>query len=785
MSTGMTTGMSTGFPRIACALMSVAPIALSAQTLPVPLPVAGSAQASASRTAGVPAARTAEIWRDTTRTAADRADALVKAMTSAEKLRYVHGIFPPMAKPATADMIPSAGYVPGVPRLGVPTLRESDASLGVANQVEQRKGDVATALPASLATAASFDPAIAYAGGAMIGSEARAKTFNVLLAGGVNLTRDAWNGRNFEYLGEDPLLTGVMGAASIRGVQSNHIVSTIKHFVLNSQETGRAVLDARIDPTALRESDLLAFEIAIADGKPASVMCAYNRIDGDYACENKRLLTDVLRGDWKYPGFVMSDWGAVHSTEKAANAGLDQESGQELDAKVYFGTPLADAVAAGRVSTARLDDMVRRILTGVIASGLYDHPTPPSAQPIDYAANAEVAQRAAEAGIVLLRNENGLLPLARTARSIVVIGGHADVGVLSGGGSSQVRSVGGVPIEIPLKSGAAASFARITYHSSSPLRAIRALAPNATVTFVDGTDPAAAAKAARAADLAIVFATHWQTEAQDAPSLSLPDNQDAVIDAVAAANRRTIVVLETGGPVLMPWATRVPAIVEAWYPGQRGGEAIARVLFGEVDASGRLPISFPRTIEQLPRPRPVTSPTGATSNDASANAGAGDAGLLPAYPVTYQEGANVGYRWYATRKDSPLFPFGFGLSYASTRIGNPRFSGGANASVTFVVTNRTARTGVAVPQLYATLPDGGAPRLVGWSRQTLAAGETRSVTITADPRALARWDAAGWRLKGGAYALTLATDAQTTVAAGTVNLTDRRLASARAAFDTP
>ncbi|MES3046742.1 beta-glucosidase family protein [Sphingomonas faeni] len=773
--------MSTGFPRIACALLSVAPMALSAQALPR----VGSAKASASKVAGGTGARTSEIWRDTTRTAADRADALVKAMTRAEKLLYVHGIFPPMAKPVTSDMIPSAGYVPGVPRLGIPTLRESDASLGVANQVEQRKGDVATALPASLATAASFDPAIAYAGGAMIGSEARAKTFNVLLAGGVNLTRDAWNGRNFEYLGEDPLLTGVMGAASIGGVQSNHIVSTIKHFVLNSQETGRAVLDARIDPTALRESDLLAFEIAIADGKPGSVMCAYNRIDGDYACENKFLLTNVLRGDWRYPGFVMSDWGAVHSTEKAANAGLDQESGQELDAKVYFGTPLANAVAAGRVSTARLDDMVRHILTGVIASGLYDNPTPTSAQPIDYAANAEIAQRTAEAGIVLLKNEKGLLPLTKTVRSIVVIGGHADVGVLSGGGSSQVRSVGGVPIEIPLKSGAAASFARITYHSSSPLRAIRALAPNAQVTFVDGTDAVAAAKAARAADLAIVFATHWQTEAQDAPSLSLPDNQDAVIDAVAAANRRTIVVLETGGPVLMPWATQVPAIVEAWYPGQRGGEAIARVLFGEVDASGRLPISFPRNIEQLPRPRPITSPTGATSNDASANAGAGDASLLPAYPVTYQEGANVGYRWYASRKDTPLFPFGFGLSYASTRISNTRFSGGTNARVTFTVTNQTARTGTAVPQLYATLPDGGAPRLVGWSRQTLAAGETRNVKITADPRALAQWEGAGWRLKGGAYALKLATDAQTMISEGTVGLTDRRLASGRAAFDTP
>ncbi|SFN70354.1 beta-glucosidase [Sphingomonas sp. OK281] len=780
--------MTSRFPRFACALLSVvSPIALAAQSAPTATrtPVHAPAMPASSPTRPL-----AGAWNDTTRPAAERADALVKAMTQAEKLQYVHGFFPPMVKPAAPDMIPSAGYVPGVPRLGIPTLRESDASLGVANQVEQRKGDVATALPASLATAASFDPAIAYAGGAMIGKEARAKTFNVLLAGGVNLTRDAWNGRNFEYLGEDPLLTGIMGGASIRGVQSNHIVSTIKHFVLNSQETGRAILDAKIDPTALRESDLLAFEIAIAEGKPGSVMCAYNRIDGDYACENKVLLTDVLRGDWKYPGFVMSDWGAVHSTEKAANAGLDQESGQELDSKMFFGAPLADAVKAGRVSTARLDQMVHRILTGVIASGLYDDPTPATAQPIDYAAHAEVAQRAAEAGIVLLKNDGDVLPLARTARSIVVIGGHADVGVLSGGGSSQVRSVGGAPIEIPLTSGAAASFARVTYHASSPLRAIRAIAPQAKVMFVDGSDPAAAAAAARAADIAIVFATHWQTEAQDAPSLSLPDNQDAVIDAVAAANRHTVVVLETGGPVLMPWVARVPAIVEAWYPGQRGGEAIARVLFGDVDASGRLPISFPRTIDQLPRPRPVVSPTGGTDNDASANAGAGDAAALPSYPVEYREGADVGYRWYATRKDHPLFPFGFGLGYAKMQIGKPRFTGAAGTpgkadiTVTFDVTNRGKRSGTVVPQLYATLPGGGAPRLVGWARRSIDAGQTTSMTITADPRALARWEKSGWRIGGGAYALTLATDAEHPVSSGSVTLSARALEPGSAALDT-
>jgi beta-glucosidase len=711
---------------------------------------------------------TTPVWRDTGRPAAERADALVKAMTDAEKLAYVHGLFPPKTQLAPADMIPSAGYVPGIPRLGIPTLRESDASLGVANQVEQRKGDTATALPSALATAASFDPALAFAGSAMAGAEARAKTFNVLLAGGMNLTRNAWNGRNFEYLGEDPLLAGTLAAASVRGVQSNHIVSTVKHYALNAQETGRTIVDARIAEPALRESDLLAFEIAIKEGHPGSVMCAYNKVNGDYSCENPFLLIKVLRDDWQYPGFVMSDWGAVHSTVKAANAGLDQQSGQELDSALFFGAPLAEAVAKGAVSEARLDAMVRNILTGVIASGLYDHPTPATAQPIDYTAHADVAQRVAEAGIVLLKNDGDILPLAKKAQKIVLIGGHADVGVLSGGGSSQVRSVGGVPVEIPLTTGAAASFARITYHNSSPLKAIRAEFPQAQVSFVDGGDPAVAAEAARHADIAIIFATQWQTEAEDPPSLSLPDNQDALIAAVAAANPKTAVVLETGGPVLMPWVDRVPVLAEAWYPGQRGGEALARVLAGDVDAGGHLPISFPRGIDQLPRPRPVTSAD--TATDAASNAGSGDATQLKPFPVDYQEGANVGYRWYAARNNKPLFSFGYGLSYAKLAYSAARFTGGSRPAVTVTVANRSDRPAIAVPQVYVALPDGSPLRLAGWQRQALAPHESKSVTIAVDSRVLMRWQGGGWHRAAGAYRLTLAIDADHPVASGMVTL---------------
>ena len=714
-----------------------------------------------------------------------RADALVRRMTLEEKLAYVHGYFPPLAKPVPPiAMIPSAGYVPGVPRLRIPALRESDASLGVANQVEQRKGDVATALPAGLATAASFDPDIAYRGGAMIGAEARAKTFNVLLAGGVNLTRDPWNGRNFEYLGEDPLLAGLMAGAQIRGVQSNRIVSTVKHFALNAQETGRHVLDARIGEAALRESDLLAFRIAIEHGRPGSVMAAYNKVNGDWASENPFLLTRVLKGDWGYKGWVMSDWGGVHSTLKAARAGLDQQSGQELDTAMFFGALFADAIRAGRLPMARLDDMVRRILTGVIQTGLMDAPAPDVVQPIDYAAHALVAQRAAEEGIVLLKNDGDLLPLAATAQRIVLIGAHADVGVLSGGGSSQVRSVGGAPVEIPLTHGEAASFARITWHASSPLRAIRAALPGAKVTYVDGRDPQAAAAAARGADLAVVFAWQWQSEAQDVETLALPENQDALIDAVAAANRRTLIVLETSGPVLMPWVNRVPALLQAWYPGQRGGEAIANILTGAVNPSGRLPITFPVSADQAPRPMPVGLPE---LRDAEARRAAGDmtthqqsAGVHP-FTVDYQEAADVGYRWYASQGRKPLFPFGYGLSYTQFRYGKLAVEGGATLRVSFDVTNTGLRPGAEVPQLYVRAKSGAgttAYRLAGFTKVRLAPGQTRRVILTVDPRVIARYDPAAheWRVDPGSYPLTVGRFAGDNILSGQARLREARLA---------
>jgi beta-glucosidase len=702
------------------------------------------------------AATAAPIRREDARPSADqRAALLLSRLTLEEKIRLVHGGFgmPFGGKPKPEGALGSAGFIPGIARLDVPALQESDAGLGVANPNNVRPGDEATALPSGLAIAATFDPALAERGGAMIGAEARAKGFNVLLAGGANLAREPRNGRNFEYVSEDPLLTGIMAGAAVRGIQRNRIISTVKHFALNDQETGRTQISAEIDEAAARESDLLAFQLAIEHGRPHAVMCSYNRVNGVHACENAFLLDKVLRRDWGFPGFVMSDWGAVHSTERAALAGLDQESGEELDGQVFFGGLLHQAVETGRVPMARLDQMVSRILRSMFASGIVDDPPVPGGS-IDAAAHAQVAQSLAEQGIVLLRNRNGALPLPRTLRKILLVGSHADKGVLSGGGSSQVIPFGGIavpglgPKDFP---------GPMVYVPSSPLRAVTAEAGGAQVDYLDGSDLPAAIRAAQDADAVVVFAHQWMAEMIDAPDLSLPDDQDRLIDAVASANARTIVVLETGGPVTMPWLDRTAAVVAAWYPGARGAEAIAGLLFGRVNPSGRLPMTFPRDETQLPRAKIDAGPT-----------------------VSYHEGADVGYKWFDRRNETPLFPFGHGLSYTAFSYANltARVSS-TTLSLGLDVTNAGTRAGIDTPQFYLRCPgaDGFAIRLVGWGRITLQPGESGHAEASVDPRLLARFDATAneWTIAArtctvqvGAHARDAALTAQVTLMAGRV-----------------
>lgn len=662
-------------------------------------------------------------------------------MTLDEKISLVHGhvAFPFRDKPKPDGAVGSAGYVAGIPRLGIPPLQETDAGLGVANPANVRPGDEATSLPSGLAIAATFDDAIAERAGAMIGAEARAKGFNLLLGPGVNLTREPRNGRNFEYAGEDPLLAGVIAGAEIRGIQGNRLIATIKHYALNAQETNRYVLSANIAPAAARESDLLAFEIAIARGKPRAVMCAYNRVNGDYSCENDFLLNKVLKHDWAWRGFVMSDWGAVHSTEKAALAGLDQQSGEEMDTQVYFGQPLKDAVEAGRVPRDRLDDMVRRILRSMFVSGIVDDPPMPGGA-IDYAANAQTAQAIAEQGLVLLRNRDGALPLSRGLQRIVVLGSHADKGVLSGGGSSQVIPVGGIavpglgPRDFP---------GPLVYDPSSPVKAIADEAGGARVDYDDGDVISRAVETAKGADAVIIFARQWTAEMIDAPDLSLPDRQDRLIEAVAAVNPRTVVVLETGGPVRMPWLPRTAAVIEAWYPGARGGEAIARTLFGDVNPSGRLPITFPVDESRLPRVK-LTYESGSKAPGAQS------------VEVNYFEGALAGYKWFDRNRLKTLFPFGYGLSYTTfDHTGLTASASRSGITISVNVKNTGPRRGADVVQFYLRrVDDADFPiRLVGWSKVLLEPGETRRVRLKADPRLLARFDAmrGNWVIAPGRY----------------------------------
>lgn len=674
-------------------------------------------------------------------------------MTLDEKLRLVFGfsdqavtevakvpddIVPPELKDAVQARAVkgSAGFVPGVPRLGIPDQTQTDASIGVRNSLIP-----STALPSSLATAASFDPEVPRAGGVMIGAETRATGHNTMLSGGVNLAREPRNGRNFEYTGEDPLLAGTMAGALIEGIQSNRIVSTIKHYAVNDHETQRTTLDVTISAEAMRQSDLLAFELAMERGNPGSVMCSYNLINGRWGCENDYLLNKVLKGDWGFKGFVMSDWGAVHSTG-SANDGLDQFTGYCCVAdKPYFAPRvLKAALQSGELSQRRLDDMVERILWALYKSGSVDDPV--KAAPIDYAAHAAVSQKAAEESLVLLKNDGNLLPL-RGVKSIAVIGGNADKGVIAGGGSSDVTPVGG-----------AVMIDNHTFMPSPPLAELKRELPRTKIGFEAGGDLAAAAALAANSDVAIVFVTQHNSEGYDG-SLELAGNQDALVAAVANANPKTIVVVESGGPVFMPWAPQVPAILEAFFPGIRGGAAIARILAGKVNPSGHLPISFPASSDQLAHP---------------VLPGLGQPGETPA-GIVYDEGAAVGYKWYEAKGYKPLWAFGHGLSYTSFALSNLTAQPDGRAiKVSFSIKNVGKRPGKGVGQVYVAPSDWRkagweAPKRLGaFAKADLRPGQSRRIELTVDPRLLATYEAANnnWHIKAGNYRLLLgqASDAE-------------------------
>lgn len=666
-----------------------------------------------------------------------RAALVLEQMTLDEKISLLHGQgMPDWGRPMQHPELGNggAGFVMGVPRLGIPIIQMSDAAYGVRDSAQN--GRYSTALPSNLASAASWNPEIGCRYGALIGRELRAQGYNMSLGGGVNLTREPRDGRTFEYMGEDPLLAGIMVGNRIRCEQAEHVISDIKHYALNDQESGRDVVDVHIGERAMRETDLLAFQIGITAGQPGAVMCSYNAVNGDYACENKHLLTDILKHDWKFNGFVVSDWGGTHSTVKASEAGLDNEEAMDD----FYGQKLKEAVTSGIVSMAQLDDHVRRVLRSEFASGIVDFPQKKSV--VDVEAGFQTAREIEEQSIVLLKNDHDALPLDATKlRSIAIIGPHADEGMISGGGSAQVDPPGATEFKWNSQ----------VWFPPSPMQALRSKAPTADVHFASGDDIEEAAVLARSSDVAIVFAYQWMSEGSDLHSLSLPDKQDALIEKVAEANPHTIVVLETGTAVLMPWLPKVSGVIEAWYAGSKGADAVANVLFGVVNPSGKLPMTFPRSEADLPHPHIVTPPPGAQGAGAVMTPGE----QKPTFSITYDEGLQVGYKWYDAQHKPVLFPFGHGLSYTTFHYSGLRVEPDASR-LTFTLINTGSREGTEIAQVYASLPAGsGEPpkRLVGWSLVHLKAGESREVSVPIESQMLSIYDvdAKNWRKTLGTY----------------------------------
>lgn len=732
--------LSTGRDSVVCAIVLAAAFA--------------TAPFAAAQLPGMPQPKH-YAWSDSGQSPDLRADLVIKELTLDEKISLLHGQGMPFFVSAPSDSNGGAGYSNAIPRLGIPAVQMADSAYGVTRGAAN--GRYATALPSNLGAASAWDPQAAFEYGALIGRELRAQGYSMSLGGGVNLPREPRNGRTFEYQGEDPLLAGTLAGNLAKGVQSEHIIGDLKHYAINDQESGRNAVNANIDKRSMRETDLRAFEIALGISNAGGVMCSYNRVNGDFACENSYLLTDVLKKDFHFQGFVLSDWGGTHSAAKASHAGLDQEQPD----KYFFGDALKKAVESGEVPQDELNDHVHRVLRTIFATGLFDHPV--VKQVPDIEGGYALAQRLAEKSIVLLKNEHNVLPLdAAKLRSVVLIGGHADVGVLTGGGSAQVDPPGGSPVPPPPPGkGVLEAFLRPAWLPDSPLRALIAKLPAAKVSYVSGDDPEAAAAAAKAADVAIVFGYQWESEGLDIPTLDLAPEQNKLIAAVAAANPKTVVVLETGSPATMPWVDRVAGVVEAWYPGIRGAEALANLLTGEVNPTAKLAITFPRSDADLPHPTLVTPPPASEIDFAAMGGDISNfmsvmAKGLPPFQTYYDEKLKVGYKWYDAEKKPVLYPFGFGLSYTSYAYSGLKVGSGDMVSVSFTVRNTGKRAGTEIAQVYASLPEAaGEPpkRLIGWARVELAAGESKQVSIPVDRNRLTVYDEAsdGWKLVPGNY----------------------------------
>jgi beta-glucosidase len=645
-------------------------------------------------------------------------------MTLDEKIAQLHGIRDPQ----------NYRVVPRLPRLGIPAFHMTNgpAGVGPGGAGPQKP---ATAMPAPIALAATWDPELAHEYGKLEAEETRSTGSQLFESPDINIARVPQGGRVFESFGEDPFLTSRIAVADIEGIQSENVIANVKHFLANNQESQRMSIDEIIGERALREIYLPGFEASIKEAHSASVMCAYPKVNGAFNCENAPMLTDVLKKEWGFDGFVVSDWGATHSTVPSALSGLDLE----MPTGRYFGDDLKKAVESGQVPVARIDEMLVRRFAKMIEFGLFGPQAKP--EPIPVLEHGAIARDIAEQGIVLLKNDGSLLPLDRaTTRTIALIGPWAVRPETGGGGSSHV---------LPL-------------YTITPYDGLQAAVDSQVtrMTVSDGSDIDAAAAAAKRAQIAIVMVGDQDSEGHD-QSLELPAAQTQLVEAVAKANPKTIVVVKSGSAILMPWLSSVPAVLEAWYPGEEDGHAVAAVLMGDVNPSGKLPLTFPRSVEDTLASNPQQYP--------------GADGV-----VHYSEGLEVGYRAYTAHNIPPQFPFGFGLSYTQfsfDRLNVAQQKGGGTTTVSFRVTNTGQRAGSDVAQLYLGFPpiaEGSEPpmQLKGFEKVMLKPGESKTVALKLDRRSFSYWSekSHAWQVANGDFQVMVGDSSANTPLKGSLEI---------------
>ncbi|GAT62918.1 beta-glucosidase [Paludibacter jiangxiensis] len=689
------------------------------------------------------------VYLDVTKPIEERVENALSLMTTEEKVALCHAQSKFSSK--------------GVPRLGIPEVWTDDGPHGIREEVFWDEWDGAhwtndscTAFPALTCLAATFNPHLSLLYGKSIGEEARYRNKTVLLGPGVNIYRTPLNGRNFEYMGEDPYLSSRMVVPYIQGVQSIGVAACVKHFALNNQEEWRGHINVNVSDRALYEIYLPAFKAAVQEGKAWSIMGSYNQFRGEHCCHNDLLLNKILKQDWKFDGVVISDWGGTHNTDQAIKNGLDIEMGTYTNglttkgkfsySSYYLADPFLKGINEGKYDMALLNDKARRILRLVF------HTTMSENRPFGRFVSpehSEAGRKIAEEGIVLLKNDKQFFPLTGKYNKIAIIGENATRSLVIGGGSSSLK----VSYEVSPLAGLTAAYGKdhVVYsmgYASGPSMYGREMRSKLNADSL----VAAAVEVAKNADIVLFVGglnkNHFQDcEGGDRKSLDLPFGQDKLIDALVKANKNTAVVLLSGNAVAMPWVDKVPAIMQGWYLGSEAGNALANVISGKVNPSGKLPFSFPKKLED--------------------NA-AHSFGKL-SYPgdsinELYKEDILVGYRWFDTKNIAPLFPFGYGLSYTTFAYSKPTVDKAdvtqdGTIRVSFTLTNNGKVDGAETAQLYVSKTKSAVTRatkeLKAFQKVFLKAGESQTVTMEIPVSSFAFYDEVqhGWNVEKGAYQL--------------------------------